>query len=226
MFVNLTMNQSFATEAVVLVDNVGNVSDWRSSLPFIFKFGVFLNGEDLSTFDWDELGRRLTVYSLRRLAPTSFQEAEDAAACAVLVLCEKALAGTVKDLPPSRPVVWRWLVSVIDFQYRNRVRTKSLAMLDLTKFDAATDIWTDANSTDPEESLVLSRAAHAARERISVRLANDPLAMQVFSLALDGVETAQMQANALGKPVADIYRARRRLDGHYRHVIAEIQEDI
>ena len=185
-----------------------------------------MDAVELERLDWEALGRVLTTYARRCLGRGgSHQDAEDAAERAVETLCKRVLDGQLADLPVERQIVLSWLAKTVKLQVWNDARTKSRAFVQ--PFDDGTDVENVGDQVPgPEEHLLLKRRSAAVRDAILDRISADELAGDVFMLGLDGIDTAAAQAARLGKPVGEVYKARERLERHYRHVLTQLQDEI
>lgn len=102
----------------------------------------------------------------------------------------------------------------------NRRRKKAAGAVGLTEDGAPAE---PAEPLDAERQVVDNDLARRTLSQLLERTTDDQVASSVLILMSDGVDEPAEQAKALGCDVREIYKARRRLSGHF-YAIGKLNE--
>jgi hypothetical protein len=166
--------------------------------------------ELLDGVDWNKRFQRLVVFVHRMLgANVPLEEAEDVAGEAIRRFLDPEYAGWDPEREPS---LERHLGSIVNGLLRNRIRVKATTHEVAHDF-ASSPVMAVVSSPapDPEDRAMDRSLARRARELLENELRGDEDAEGVFLLEIDGISEPKEQAQALGLPIAKVYKARFRL---------------
>ena len=172
-----------------------------------------MSQEDLEGQDWSEISRRMTAYTLRRLGKgANVEDAKEIAQEAFTQL----LSPDYRDWDPEeQPDLKDHLRSVINGLVMNRWRKRSGNETLVHQHPLESLPNPDPGGNQTPESVAAERIdGRRALDLLLDRVAGDGLCEGVILLFADGVDKPAEQAVRLDQPVAAIYNARRRLQGH------------
>ena len=173
--------------------------------------------QSLQSVDWSRVLPRLTAFALRRLARGArLPDAEDIAREAIAQLYDPKY----KKWDPAERDLLLDLGSRVNGIIQNRRRKKVEVLGDEVDEVRALDAER-RDSADPVRGI----EARQTLDRLLARVSKDELVEQILLLMTDGVFKAAAQAEALKRPIKDIYNARRRLVDHVESIRREEREE-
>lgn len=181
-------------------------------------------GNPLDDIDWSRVSKRLTAFAHWRLGSRgTWQDAEDLANEAIT----RVFSPDYKAWDPAtEPDLLRHLGSVVNGLISNMSRTAREELGGDVLGEEGTAPRRDAHRTAGVASWVDGKIyATEILERIATEVEGDKLASKVFWLEVEGVPEPKNQAARLGRPIRDIYNARRRLEAKLAMVKEALQKE-
>ena len=169
-----------------------------------------VDDEGLAGQDWEQIGKRLTLFAHRRLWSIGVDDvalAQDLAQEAISRLFDPNYAGWDQA---RQPVLLEFLGSVVNglisnLRKKRRRRGAHLPLEGPGRPHLACECAGAETRVSQADELTRIWAL------LQQELQGDPLAVQVLELTIEGCERPRHQAAALGVDVERIYQARRRL---------------
>lgn len=163
---------------------------------------------------WRTVTPRLVAWSMgkHKLSPWTAEE-----------MVQEAVAQLLRSNEPipTSPKELMWaLGSKINGLMRNLRRAKALNAVETTD-DGHSPEGKDGRQ-DPEAAALTADVAKKATDLLLDRLKDDELAFLLVLQITEGVDEPKEQATALGRPIQDIYNARRRLRSHQAAVASTL----
>jgi hypothetical protein len=176
---------------------------------------------DLESIDWPDVIRRLTVFAMKRLGSRgSLADAEDLAGQAIRQFLDPDYASWN---PEEEPDLLRHLGSILNGVLNNSLRRKALGVERPLDTPEASRVAVEDPSA--QRRVIAREQAGRAIRLLSERIVGDDLVESVFLLELDGIDIPSEQAIELDRPVAEIYKARRRLGAHREAVRRQLETE-
>jgi DNA-directed RNA polymerase specialized sigma24 family protein len=169
--------------------------------------------------DWAAITERLVLYARGRLGGRSVETAKEIVQEALTRLWDPAYS----DWDPMKePSLLRHLGSVVNGIVRNlNVAARERALV--TRSPDALERAAERGPGAPDGRAADGRIdARKAVDRLLERTADDEIVAGIVLLMADGVDRPAEQSSAIGRPIGDVYNARRRLKDHASAVRAEL----
>lgn len=177
--------------------------------------------EKLASQDWEAVTKRLLVLARARLRTDSLERAKEVVQEALTRIWDPAY----KDWNPTeQPDLLEHLGSVVNGIIRNIHASPVERGTRVHEPDVVDKI---AESVRPGHAR-LDERVHA-REVMSMllkRTENQARVFEVLLLMSEGIDKASVQAQKLGCPVTEVYKARRRLTEHVEALRAELAKGV
>jgi len=165
---------------------------------------------DLEKVDWPDVIKRLTVFAMKRLGSRgSLADAEDLAGQAIRQFIDPEYASWDREKEPD---LLTHLGSILNGVLNNSLRRKAVEVERPLETPEAGRVAAD-DPTAQRRIIAREDAARAIR-LLSERIKKDDLVESVLLLELDGIDRPSEQATQLDRPIAEVYKARRRLADH------------
>lgn len=189
----------------------------------LFAGGLMAN--PLDDINWSRVCRRLTAFAKQRLGSRgTWVDAEDLSTTAISRLFDP----DYKSWDPAvEPDLLRHLGSVVNGLISNLPRkTREVLLGDQPDEGASAQLLAAHQASGGAEWTEGKVLATEILERIATVVEPDKLASKVFWLQVEGVTDARDQATKLGRPIRDIYNARRRLDAKVAAAKDEMEKEV
>lgn len=154
--------------------------------------------------DWPAIRKRLVAFARRK--GLTREDAEQVAQEAIGRVFDPAYAPYDADLHGD---LLRFLGSVVNGMISNLRKRRSYTPLSMQAVSAVVE-----TAPSPEDHAIAREQAREVVDVLVERTADDPIAHRILTLIEEGVITPIEQAARLGVPIAEIYKAKRRLKTH------------
>ncbi|MFI5300489.1 MAG: hypothetical protein ACHREM_20575 [Polyangiales bacterium] len=168
--------------------------------------------------DWGRITAQLTFFAFKRTQRRSWQLAEDLAHDAIAQAFDHN-----QGWDPARGTLMKYLAQLVVGYALNDRRRKRNVLEDYVDDEALAAFADGAASV--EAQVARRQTVDLVVDRLSSRLADDPIGARVLGLMTEGIETPADQVAATSLSIEEIRRARRRLFDHAERVATEMSRE-